>query len=129
MSIVINGERSYIALPRKENPDEFNKLVTSKRQNELKGYLAETYQRTQSKIAEMMHQEIPLTVYNLKEYLQKGCCNSYTIENLFNDYMALANKRVGVSLCQRVYDKYVQIREMFCKKINPNKQVTEITNN
>ena len=63
------------------------------------------------------------------EYLQKGCCNSYTIENLFNDYMALANKRVGVSLCQRVYDKYVQIREMFCKKINPNKQVTEITNN
>ena len=128
MSIVINGERSYIALPRKENPEEFNKLVTAKRQNELKGYLAETYQRTQSKIAEMMHQNIPLTVYNLKEYLQKGCCNSYTIEDLFNDYMELASKRIGVSLCQRVYDKYKQIREMFCKKINPNKQVTEITN-
>ena len=43
MSIVINGERSYVALPRKENPVEFNKLVTAKRQNELKGYLAETY--------------------------------------------------------------------------------------
>jgi site-specific recombinase XerD len=128
MSIVINGERSYVALPRKENPVEFNKLVTSKRQNELKGYLAEIYQRTQTKVAEMMHQEIPLTVYNLKEYLQKGCCNSYTIEDLFNDYLTLASKKVGVSLKECVYRKYELIRDKFYEKINQKKQVTEITN-
>lgn len=128
MTIVINGERFCITLPRKENPEEFNKLVTSKRQNELKVYLSEVYQRTQSKVAEMMHKEIPLTVYNLKEYLQKGCCNSYTIEDLFNDYLNTAIKKVGVSITSRVYKRYEQIRDKFFEKINCKKQVTEITN-
>ena len=69
MSIVINGERTYITLGRKERAEEFSKLITSKRQNELKVYLSDVYQKTQSKVAEMMTQNIPLTAFNLKEYI------------------------------------------------------------
>lgn len=94
MSIIINGERTYISLPRKERAEEFSKMVTSKRQNELKIYLADVYQKTQNKVSEMQNQGIPLTAYNLKEYIKNGCTNSYTIEQMFSDYLVLASKRI-----------------------------------
>lgn len=128
MSIVINGERTYITLGRKEKAEEFNKLVTSKKQNELKIYLSDVYQKTQSKVSEMMSQSIPLTAYNLKEYIQKGCCNSYTIEQMFSDYLALAKKKIGNGLTLGVYKKYELVRDRFFEHINKQRQVTEITN-
>lgn len=128
MSIIINGERTYIALPRKEKAEEFSKLVTSKRQNELKIYLSDVYQKTQSKVAEMMQNSIPLTAYNLKEYIKNGCCNSYTIEQMFSDYLALASKRIGNGLSMGVYRKYELVRDLFFNHINKQKQVTEINN-
>lgn len=128
MSIVINGERTYITLGRKEKAEEFSKMITSKRQNELKVYLSEVYQKTQSKVAEMMNQDIPLTVYNLKEYIQNGCCNSYTIEQLFTDFLALCKKKIGKGMTEGVYKKYELVRDRFFAHISSKKQVTEITN-
>ena len=127
MSIVINGERTYITLGRKERAEEFSKLVTSKRQNELKVYLSDVYQKTQSKVSEMMSQNIPLTVYNLKEYIQNGCCNSYTIEQMFSDYLSLARKKIGNGLTLGVYKKYELVRDRFFEHISSKKQVTEIS--
>ena len=127
MSIVINGERTYITLGRKERAVEFSKLVTSKRQNELKVYLSDVYQKTQSKVSEMMSQNIPLTVYNLKEYIQNGCCNSYTIEQMFSDYLSLARKKIGNGLTLGVYKKYELVRDRFFEHISSKKQVTEIS--
>lgn len=128
MSIIINGERTYITLGRKERAEEFSKLITSKRQNELKVYLSDVYQKTQSKVAEMMTQNIPLTAFNLKEYIQNGCCNSYTIEQMFSDYLALAKKKIGNGLTLGVYKKYELVRDRFFEHINKQKQVTEINN-
>jgi site-specific recombinase XerD len=128
MSIIINGERTYITLGRKERAEEFSKLITSKRQNELKVYLSDVYQKTQSKVAEMMTQNIPLTAFNLKEYIQNGCCNSYTIEQMFSDYLALAKKKIGNGLTLGVYKKYELVRDRFFEHINKQRQVTEITN-
>lgn len=128
MSIIINGERTYIALPRKEKAEEFSKQITSKRQNELKIYLSDVYQKTQSKVAEMMQNNIPLTAYNLKEYIKNGCCNSYTVEQMFSDYLALASKRIGNGLSIGVYKKYELVRDRFFEHINKQRQVTEITN-
>ena len=39
LSIIINKERCYIRLPRKEKPEEFKTLVNSKKPNDLKAYL------------------------------------------------------------------------------------------
>ena len=128
MSIIINGERTYITLGRKERAEEFSKLITSKRQNELKVYLSDVYQKTQSKVAEMMTQNIPLTAFNLKEYIQNGCCNSYTIEQMFSDYLALAKKKIGNGLTLGVYKKYELVRDRFFEHISSKKQVTEINN-
>jgi hypothetical protein len=39
ISIIINGRRTFISLPRKEDPKDFQKLIAAKRANNLKDYL------------------------------------------------------------------------------------------
>ena len=49
MTIVINGARTYLSLPRKEQPSTFKKLTESKKPNELKEYLQGVYNKVSQK--------------------------------------------------------------------------------
>ena len=128
LSIIINGQRTYLALNRKESPSEFQKLYSSKKPNDLKDFLDATYRKVLSKQTEMIQRDIPVTAPALKEYIQYGCTDSYTVKQLFDDHYALLKKRVGVSLTKGVYRKYENVRDLFFKTISPAKQATEITN-
>lgn len=48
----------------------------------------------------------PLTADGLRSIIQTGGIKSYTIEDLFNDYMLILKKRVDVDLTPKVYRKY-----------------------
>lgn len=128
LSIIINGERTYLTLPRKEQPEKFTKAMTSKRQSDIRRYVDEVFVKVQQKQTEMMQNGIPLTAKNLKEYIQTGCTSSYTVQQLFDDYLKTLKKRVGVDLSDRVYVKYVHLKDRFFKYLDPSKQVTVITN-
>ena len=130
MTIVINGARTYLSLPRKEVPATFKKLSTAKKHNELKEYLQGVYNKVSQKQTEMMLKGIPLTAQALKDFVQFGCSDSYTVGQLFDDYFAILKKRVGHNLSQSVYRKYEVARDIFYKysTLNPNKQVAEISN-
>ena len=80
VSIIINGSRSMLSLPRKEDPVVFEKLITSKRMNELKEYLDLVYQKISHYQTEMMKMGIPLSASNLKYYVQNGFTDTYTIQ-------------------------------------------------
>ena len=130
MTIVINGARTYLSLPRKEAPATFKKLSTAKKHNELKEYLQGVYNKVSQKQTEMMLKGIPLTAQALKDFVQFGCSDSYTVGQLFDDYFAILKKRVGHNLSQSVYRKYEVARDIFYKysTLNPKKQVAEISN-
>ena len=128
MSIIINGRRTYISLPRKEDPKEFHKLITAKRANNLKDYLEQTYQKVLQTLTEMNRKGIPVKATTLKEYIQRGCTDSYTIEELFIEYLQILKKRIGVSMSYTVYRRYEIVRDLFFSHINKEKQVTDITN-
>ena len=130
MTIVINGARTYLSLPRKEAPASFKKLSTAKKNNELKEYLQGVYNKVSQKQTEMMLKGIPLTAQALKDFVQFGCSDSYTVGQLFDDYFAILKKRVGHNLSQSVYRKYEVARDIFYKysTLKPNKQVAEISN-
>ena len=130
MTIVINGARTYLSLPRKEAPATFKKLSTAKKNNELKEYLQGVYNKVSQKQTEMMLKGIPLTAQALKDFVQFGCSDSYTVGQLFDDYFAILKKRVGNNLSQNVYRKYEVARDIFYKysSMDKNKQVAEITN-
>lgn len=127
MSIIINGKRVYLTLPRKESPKDFQKLITSKRQNDLKEYLELMYQKVLQAQTILMQQGTIVNPTAIKEYIQNGCSTSYTIEDLFVEYLKILKKRVGVNLTAAVYRKYEIVRDLFYSHIPKDKQVKEIT--
>ena len=128
MSIIINGKRTYLVLPRKENPDEFKRLVNAKRRNDLKDYLETVYQRVMERQTEMVQKGISVTAQSLKDYLVHGCSDSYTIGDLFDEYLSILRKRVGVDITPLHYQKFEVVRDAFYRHISKDKQVAEINN-
>lgn len=128
MSIIINGKRTYLTLPMKEDPKQFQKLVTSKKMNPMKEYLEQIYQKVVVAQTELVKNDIPVTAISLKDYIQNGCTTSYTIDDLFTEYLKILKKRVGVNLTAAVYRKYEIVRDLFYGSISNTKQVNEITN-
>lgn len=128
MSIIINGKRTYLTLPMKEDPKSFQKLVASKKMNPMKDYLEQIYQKVVVAQTELVKNDIPVTAISLKDYIQNGCTTSYTIDDLFTEYLKILKKRVGVNLTAAVYRKYEIVRDLFYASISNTKQVNEITN-
>ena len=128
MSIIINGRRTYISLPRKEDPKDFQKLITAKRANNLKDYLEQIYKKAQESQTELARRGIIQNPTNLKEYIIHGFSDSYTIGDLFDDYFQILQKRVGIDLSKVVFRRYELVRDLFYCHIDKNKQLTEVTN-
>ena len=127
ITIIINGERTIITLPRKENPKEFKAAVASKRSNPIKDYLEATRKRLNEITTELMERGEPLTAATLKEYYMYGGARHYSIETLFSEYIAILNSRVDVDLTPRSFMKYVHAKERFFEIIDKDKPVSAIT--
>ncbi len=107
ISIIISGKRCILTLPRKEYPEVFKKSLASPRKNEIKSYCEETYTSIQSKIFQLQQRHIPLSIENLKKFIQSGFCDSYTLENLWSEYKEILETRVnGGNLTKSVFKKY-----------------------
>jgi integrase len=107
MSIIISGQRCILTLPRKEDPKVFKKALESKRKSEIKSYCEEVYTGIQSKIFQMQLKRIPLSIENLKKFIQSGFTDSYTLRDLFQEYSEILESRVhSGNLSKDVYKKY-----------------------
>lgn len=96
LSLVINGKRTYLKLQRKERPDDFNRAMKSKRDNELKVYCENQRIRINSIVEDMQFADIELTAENLKECLKKGgVSNYYTLGQLWADITFTKNNELS----------------------------------
>lgn len=127
MSIIINGKREFLHLPRKEKPEEFLKLVESKKGNDLKCYLEGIRIQTNNAITEILERGCALTSNKLKEYIQNGGYRKYTIDDLFSEYLDILKGRVGVSLQKDVYNKYILVRDRFFEMVDKEDSVNTIS--
>ena len=128
MSIIINGERCIITLPRKEVPSEFKRACSSKRDNDIKQYLQAVRNKLGAIQTEMMEKDIPLTTSLLRDYFRTGGIQQYSIQNLFDDYYAILQKRIGVDLTQKTYRKYELARDRFYQMVDRSKPLSFLTN-
>lgn len=115
LSIVINGERNYLRLQRKERPEEFKKAMESKRINAIKGY-TENQRILINKIAEdMSNSGIELTAQNLKDCLKKGgVSNFYSLGQLWTDIMLNKDAELATGdLNSNTYAKYKLAKKAF----------------
>ena len=128
LSIIINGKRVFINLPRKEYPATFKKAISSKRTNQIKEYLEEVRIKFNDVQLDMMKNNIPLSADSLKEYYQNGGIKVYTLSDLFEEYRELLWKRVlSDDLSIKAYDKYRNAFDCFFKTVDKNMAVEDLT--
>ena len=117
LSIVINGERCYLRLQRKERPEDFKRAMESKRANDLKGFIENERILINRIVEDMSFADVELTAENLKECLKKGgVANFYSLGQLWND--VLHNKKAELStgdLAMETMRKYLLAKDAFYK--------------
>lgn len=127
VSIIINGKRCFIQLPRKDRPDVFKKAVESKRGNDIKDYISEIRTQFNSIQLDMLKNHIALTADSLREYYRNGGFKPYTVEDLFTEFLAINKKRIGTDLTQAAYQKYEYVRDLFYTQVSSTTEVCNIT--
>ena len=128
LSLIVNGERCYIQLPRKESPSEFQRAVSAKKSNDIKEYLEGIRHRVGEIQTELLMDAQPLSVNALRQYFKYGGFQMYTVGDLFDDYMRILKKRVGKNLTAKTYRKYEIARDKFYEIVKPSEPVAAITN-
>ena len=124
LSLVLNGKRVILQLPFRCKPADFNR----KRQpEEIQQYLEAQRTNINRILAEMLSNSVPLTIDTLKDYMKTGGIKSYTIQNLFDEFLALQKMRVGKTLTKAVYKKYIATCEHFKEEIDFRNECTAIT--
>lgn len=127
LSIIINGKRSFVQLPRKEYPEVFKKSINSKRDNPIKEFIYEVRNKLNDIQLDMMKNNIPVTTQSLREYFKTGGVKSYLIRDMFDDYFSILSKRVGIDLTLGAYKKYQNARDCFYRFISPDKEAADLT--
>lgn len=126
-SIIINGKRLFCNLPRKERPDDFKRQTTTRRQTDIKDYLEEVRKQFNHYQTELLQQGLPITPQALKDAFKHGGVKSYTIEDLFNDFLTMTSKRVDHGLSLPAYQKYKYVRNLFFNYTDKNKELASVT--
>lgn len=125
LGICLNGQRRFINLPLKFQPEDFNKKKQPKE-------IAEAVEAFRVKInqymVDMVNNGLPLTTDGLRSIIQTGGIQTYTISDLFNDYLAILKTRVGNDLSKGVYRKYEMVKERFEGYIDFTKECTSLNN-
>lgn len=125
MVITNNGERVVINLPRKEKPDDFQRLMKSRKPNELKTFT----DLMRSKIYDVQNSLImdgqPMTANNLREYFRTGGIKSYTYSDLFKDFSV---KLIGENVTISTYRKYVKVMDLWSELCPRDKEIKTVTN-
>lgn len=127
LSLIINGKRCFVQLPRKEDPAQFKRALNCKKDNDLKDYLRSIRVRLNEIETAFLRDGQALTAEALREYYKTGGYIVYTVGDLFDDYMCILKKRVGIDLTPKTYRKYEIARDKFYKILPPTKPVSEIT--
>lgn len=127
VSIMVNGSRVILPLPRKEYPSEFKKGIATSKQTDIKNYLASVRININKAITEITENGLPLDRNTLKEYVKYGGVRKYSIEQVFDEYFKLIACKVGVSMGEQQYRKYEIMRDKFFEGISKDSSITDIT--
>ena len=123
--ININKERSYITLQLKLKPEDFKKDISSKKTNSTKQFVESTRNQINNLMAQMVSIGMKISTNSLKTAFKEGINTSYTINDLFVEYLKLVALK---SNTYYNYRKYELVRDLFFEIVDKNKEVTELSN-
>lgn len=121
VSITLNGKRQFLNLPMKVKPKEFN---TNRQPSYIQDYVSAQRVRINEILTELTYARQPLTLANIKQYLQTGGYKSYTVLDLVTDYLKLCSAR-NVALEHQV--KYQRTANYLQQFVAPDSECNLIT--
>lgn len=128
LSIIIDGKRTYVALPMKINATDFKKKMNSKKNNEVLEYTSAIRLKLNQYINEMLIKDIAITAQSIKDYFKCGGVQTYTLSMLRKDFVAYYNKKSAVNaVTTNVVRKYELALDKFIAFINKDVEVNSIT--
>lgn len=128
LSIIIDGKRTYVALPMKINATEFKKKMASKKNNEVLEYTSAIRLKLNQYVNEMLLKDIAITAASIKDYFKCGGVKTYTLSTLKNEFIAYYNKKSEVkAVTTNVVRKYELALDKFIAFINKDVEVNTIT--
>lgn len=123
MSICVNQKRLFLNLPFIVNPSQYN----SKRQpKEYVDYVSMMRVRVNEILVEMLAHQEPITSERIREYVRTGGFKSYSIDDMFKDYLGVLRKRIGINISQQVYRRYELLYELFKANNDVSMEVTNL---
>ena len=125
LSIIINGTRTYVILPMKYEPTLFNKMMTSKKNNEVLEYTSSVRTKLNKCIAEMTANNIAITAHSLKEYFKNGGIKTYLLFDIAEEFLEYHSKKTA-NCASEVMKKYRLAIDKF-KKFIGNVELKTIT--
>lgn len=124
LSICLNGKRSFMNLPLKVNPDEFNR---KRKPQYIEDYLASQRQLLNQIIVDLSKNGLPLTIPNIKEYVRTGGIKSYTVSDWQKDFFKMLNKKRGKEMTEPHYQRYVYVSKLIRTYLKDSDELTKIT--
>lgn len=121
MSININQQRCFIVLPFEVEPRRFN---SARRPKEYEDYISLMRCRVNEIMVDMMAHGEPITSARIREYIRTGGYKSYTVADLFDEYLTILKNR---NMSPNVWRKYELVKELYLEDNDGTKEVSAIT--
>lgn len=129
LSIVMDGERTYMLLPMKCTPSEYRKLSSQKKGNWLRAFCDAWSVKVQTAVSEMYTKGLVVSPVKIKEYLRGEYTDVYTVGMLVSEYLGILKKRVDVGdLTMGNYAKYEKVSERLTARVGARESVERIDN-
>lgn len=126
MSIIINGERVFITLPRKMKPKEFEKDLSSRGYNETKHFLSLFETRANNSVTQLVTKNLPVTAQRVKDYMLGNVCDHYGLKKVILSHLALLSERTKREITLECYKRYETTYDTLLKYLG-DKDINEIT--
>ena len=124
ISVTLNGVRKFFGTSLKCSPKTFK----TKPPRYVVKYLDSLRVNLSQTIADMTALGIPLTAEKLRNAIQKGGLQSYTIADCFDDYFKILRKKVRNKQIKEVVAKrYYFLRTLLEKKMDFSREITDLT--
>lgn len=115
LSIIINGERHYLTLQRKEYPAEFKAAMASKKTNPIKSYCENQRTLINDYVQQMAFAGVECTASNLRECLRRGYVSmQYSLGDLWRDILDNVRGKLQTGdISEQTYVKYLLAKREF----------------
>jgi site-specific recombinase XerD len=126
LSIIVNGERAFVSLPRKMRPKDFEKAVTSRSSNDTKQFISLYEAKVNNAVTEIITRNETLTAQMVKDYVTGNVCHSYTLSKAATKHLELLNEKTRQEITLDCYRRYEITYNDLIRHIG-DKELSDIT--